>query len=364
MKKIQKLLCATFALVLTACGYTQNVQEQQTMRTYPAKPLYFHYYQIDIPQDIAVDDSQIEAEFWGNRFFAYPIASQEAFDELVSERINVFKNHKLSEKALAYERESRQTLNEYAGEDVKISYPQLNMTTALYEAIRYDAQHYKIIANSLNNLDSSFNTSLYMQYYMYVPEQHQYIMTKQNKQPASLIASRDQYKSGKTFLTEVLSTNKNRLNNQNFMAVGPVVWMKPDSHPNIEYRMASKAVPMSLHLDVGARKDKGETKDELEETISTIDYLSEGKSKKIYRGNRDLAGMKGIERCYLATASELNESSYVWCAWGTDGEKEDLNKPSILLEMEYEVGSSSTDIQYAMDAWKQLMDSFKRRTTS
>ncbi len=160
MKSIQQLLCATFALALTACGYTQNIQEQ-TMRTYPAKALYFHYYQIDIPQDIAVDDSQIDAEFWGNRFFAYPIESQKAFDDLVNERINVFKNHKLSEKSLAYGRESYQSYQTYADDDVKKMYPPLNMTTALYEAIRYDAQHYKIIANSLNSLDTSFTSTLY-----------------------------------------------------------------------------------------------------------------------------------------------------------------------------------------------------------
>lgn len=142
-------------MVNVSCAKTQ---EQQTMRIYPAKALYFHYYQIDIPQDITVDDSQIEGEFWGNRFFAYPITSQQAFDELVNERINVFKNHKISEKALAYGRESYQT---YADEDVKKMYPPLNMTTALYEAIRYDAQHYKIIANSLNSLDTSFTSTLY-----------------------------------------------------------------------------------------------------------------------------------------------------------------------------------------------------------
>lgn len=107
-------------------------------------------------------------------------------------------------------------------------------------------------------------------------------MTRQNMQPASLIVSRDQYKSGKTFLTEVLSTNKNLLSNKNYMAVGPVVWMKPDSHPNIEYRMESKVVPMSLHLDVGARKDKGDTKDELEDAIARLKRLSEGTYKKLY----------------------------------------------------------------------------------
>ncbi|MFC6051847.1 hypothetical protein A6M14_11355 [Acinetobacter sp. Ac_877] len=189
-------------------------------------------------------------------------------------------------------------------------------------------------------------------------------MTRQNMQPASLIVSRDQYKSGKTFLTEVLSTNKNLLSNKNYMAVGPVVWMKPDSHPNIEYRMESKVVPMSLHLDVGARKDKGDTKDELEDAIARLKRLSEGTYKKLYSSSRDLAGMKGIERCYIVPAAKFNPYSYVWCAWGTDGEKEDINKPAVRLTMKYKVGSSSTDIQYAMDAWKQLMDSFKRRTTS
>ena len=50
------------------------------MAVYPSQLLYFHYFQLDVPKDINLDASIIEANFWGNRFHAYPIASQKAFD--------------------------------------------------------------------------------------------------------------------------------------------------------------------------------------------------------------------------------------------------------------------------------------------
>lgn len=60
---------------------------------YTPQPLYFHYYRLDVPADIDLDKAIIETGFWGNRFFAYPIESQEAFTALVNRRINLFKNH-------------------------------------------------------------------------------------------------------------------------------------------------------------------------------------------------------------------------------------------------------------------------------
>ena len=76
------------------------------------------------------------------------------------------------------------------------SYPELNMTTALYKAIKYDDQHYEIIANSLGNMDSTFQSNLFTQWYIYVPEQHKYIMTKQAMNPSRYLLDQIMKKKG------------------------------------------------------------------------------------------------------------------------------------------------------------------------
>ena len=76
---------------------------------------------------------------------------------------------------------------------LKIFAPTLNlkMTTALYKVVKYDDQHYEIIANSLGNMDSTFQSNLSTQWYIFAPEQYKYIMTKQGMPPSWLVTALD-----------------------------------------------------------------------------------------------------------------------------------------------------------------------------
>ena len=364
----QQSLAALCLMTLSVCSAAKSNKIETSMAVYPSQALYFHYFQIDVPKDINLDASIIEANFSGARFHAYPIASQKAFDQLVNDRINVFKNHKLSQAALDYEKKKRETIKRVGDAEDFRSYPELNMTTALYKVIKYDDQHYRIIANSLGNMDSTFQSNLFTQWYIYVPEQHKYIMTKQTMQPSSLLAASDYEEKGRDFLKNKLRPlSTTVLTNPKVMAVGPVVWLIPTSHPTIQYRMQSKAAKMDIHLDVDSvSNDKYDgVKYTLKDLIKRIENRSDGKARSLNSGSRTVSAMKGQERCYYVPSADLTtESHYVWCAWGTDGIKENLDNPSMLLEMKYYVGASSSDQKVALQAWEQLIGSLKRRGKS
>ena len=187
----QQLLVAMCLVTLSACSVASNNKNEIPMAVYPSQPLYFHYFQIDVPQDVNLDASIIEANFSGNRFHAYPIESQKAFNQLVNARINVFKSHKLSQKSLDYEKQKRETIKQVGDAEDFRSYPELNMTTALHKVVEYDDQHYEIIANSLGNMDSTFQSNLFTQWYIFAPEQYKYIMTKQGMPPSWLVTALD-----------------------------------------------------------------------------------------------------------------------------------------------------------------------------
>ena len=361
----QQSLVALCLMTLSVCSAAKSNKIETPMAVYPSQVLYFHYFQLDVPKDINLDASIIEANFSGNRFHGYPIASQKAFDQLVNERINIFKNHKLSQAALDYEKKSRETMKSVGSPENQRSYPELNMTTALYKAIKYDDQHYEIIANSLGNMDSTFQSNLFTQWYIYVPEQHKYIMTKQTMNPSRILAAPDNEEKGRDFLKNKLRPlSTTVLTNPKAMAVGPVVWLIPTSHPTIEYRMQSKSAKMDIHLDVDSvSNDKYDgVKYTLKDLIKRIENRSDGKARSLNSGSRTVSAMKGQERCYYVPSTDLaTESHYVWCAWGTDGIKENLDNPSMLLEMKYYVGASSSDQKVALQAWEQLIGSLKRR---
>ena len=76
----QQSLAALCLMTLSVCSAAKSNKIETSMAVYPSQALYFHYYQIDVPKDINLDASIIEANFWGNRYHAYPIASQKAFD--------------------------------------------------------------------------------------------------------------------------------------------------------------------------------------------------------------------------------------------------------------------------------------------
>ncbi len=364
----QQSLAALCLMTLSACSAANSNKSETLMAVYPSQILYFHYFQLDVPKDINQDASIVEANFAGNRFHAYPIASQKAFDQLVNERINVFKNHKLSQAALDYEKKKRETIKRVGDAEDFRSYPELNMTTALYKAIKHDDQHYNIIANSLGNMDSTFQSNLLTQWYIYVPEQHKYIMTKQAMNPSRILAAPDIEEKGRTFLrTQIRPLSVQALSNPKVMALGPIAWIDADFHPTIEYRMQSKAAKMDIHLDVDSvSNDKYDgVKYTLKDLIKRIENRSDGKARSLNSGSRTVSAMKGQERCYYVPSTDLaTESHYVWCAWGTDGIKENLDNPSMLLEMKYYVGASSSDQKVALQAWEQLIGSLKRRGKS
>ena len=93
------------------------------------------------------------------------------------------------------------------------------------------------------------------------------------------------------------------------MAVGPVAWLIPTTHPTIEYRLQSKQSKMDVHLKVdSASNDKYDgIKYILKDLIKHIENRSDGKARSL-----DSGGMKGQERCYYVPSSDpANESSYV-----------------------------------------------------
>ena len=362
-KQLKTFKNLTLLSLLAGCAFSTqaapNLENTQNA-AYQAKPLYFHYFKMDIPQDIDPDKKIIQAEFWGNQFRAFPIESQQAFTQLVNDRINVFKNHQFSQAALDHEKRNRENLRKINDPEISARYPNLNMTSALYKDVKYNERAYKIIANSLQSLDSTFTSTLYTQWYIYVPEQHKYIMTKQSPQPVSLILE-DPVEGGRNFINNIIQPlSVELLANPKNMAVGPVIWLTPDSHPNIEYRMTSTEVPMEIYLLVSAG-GFGDVKDELDEVIDNFEYWSDGQAKKLHSKSRSLGNIKGNERCYAIPQSKRIEKSYVWCGWGTDGQRENLERPSIQLEMRYEINDLKSDIPVAMTAWETLTKSFQRR---
>ena len=363
-KQLKTFKNLTLLSLLAGCAFgTQaapNLENPQN-KAYQTKPLYFHYFKMDIPQDIDPDKKIIQAEFWGNQFRAFPIESQQAFTQLVNDRINVFKNHKFSQAALDYEKFKRENLRKINDPEISARYPNLNKTSALYKAIEYDQQHYEIIANSLQSLDSKFSSTLYSQFYFYVPEQHKYIMTKQTAQPAKDIVEEKEEVGHNFFKNIIQPLSVELLRNPKNMAVGPVVWLTPDSHPNIEYRMTSTEVPMEIYLLVSAG-GLDDVKDELDEVIDNFGYWSDGQAKKLHSKSRTLANIKCNERCYAIGQSKRIEKSYVWCGWGIDGQRENLEKTYIQLEMRYEINDLKADIPVAKTAWETLTKSFVRRT--
>ncbi len=363
MKKLFTSSLLALNLGLSACtsqSMTTNQPAEPTILVYPSQPLYFHYFSLDVPQDIDLDKAVIEAGFWGNQFFAYPIESQQAFTDLVNRRINLFKKHKLSEKALAYEKESRATIARVGDESDKLTYPKLNMTTALYKAIKYDDNRYKIIANSTDNLDATFQSSMYNQYYMYVPEQHKYIMTPQIRQPAKFLVTQDPEISGRKFLdTQIRPLSKQALTNPKVMAVGPVAWIDADMQPTISYKLTSKSYPIEIDLET-----RGYSKyDGINETQKQqIDQLkSSNATRAITSGSREAGGIKGQERCYQVSPSTYRPHHQVYCTWGTDGKPEDLDHPYINIALTYTTDGSETQTKQAMATWEQLLGSLKKR---
>lgn len=351
---------------LSACANNTpaniNYKDTHMSQTYPTKPYYFHYFSIAIPDDINIDKGIDSANFWGNEFRAYPIASHQDFSKLVEARIAHFQNHKLSQRALDYEKQQRQdliTLNIDA--KIRAMNPNLHMTTALYKSAKYDENRYAIIANPDNNLDSTFNSTMYRQIYMYVPEQHKYIMTNQSPFPARFLLEEDRIATSKQFLdNNIRALDSQILTNPNVMAVGPIAWIKPDSHPTIKHTLTSQAVPMSIEVKTdGYRGER--IKDSQTQDIKQFKAMNDNKARPITSGTREQAGIKGREICYYFPQGEYGSSAYVWCSWGTDGEKENLDSPFIEITMDYKVDGTETQTKQAMSTWNQLMNSLQKR---
>ncbi|MCP2039503.1 hypothetical protein L1281_000068 [Neisseria sp. HSC-16F19] len=328
---------------------------------YPPQTLYFHYFQMDVPADIHLDESVVRANFAGNDFKAYPIASQQAFTRLVRERINVFKNHKISAESLAYDRKMRAKLpfyDESTRERVKRDHPELNMTTALYEAIKVDEQRYYIVANHLGHLDETYNVSLYGQWYMYIPEQQKYAVSGQARIPASYIVTRDGNVAARDFFNKnIRALNAETLADPKVMAVGPIAWINATFHPDLHYVLQSPALPLKITVEAGGYNSDAYS--DQNDMLRQITHLS-GHGRSLARGTRTVADIRGQERCYDAPASSLT-NPLVWCSWTTKGKKEDINAPSIHIHMRYQTDGSPQAAQQAMRVWEQLMKSVQRR---
>lgn len=65
--------------------------------------------------------------------------------------------------------------------------------------------------------------------------------------------------------------------------------------------------------------------------------------------------------CYYFPQGAYGSSAYVWCSWGTDGEKENLDRPFMEITMDYKVDGTETQTKQAMSTWNQLMNSLQKR---
>lgn len=84
------------------------------------------------------------------------------------------------------------------------------------------------------------------------------------------------------------------------MAVGPVAWLQPESHPDISYKLTSKSYPIEIDLET-----RGYSKyDGINETQKQqIDQLkSNNATRAITNGSREAGDIKGQERCYQVSS--------------------------------------------------------------
>jgi hypothetical protein len=358
VRRAFKTLLFVAAYLLTAC----NAHTQGNTMTPVFKPqaLPFAFYRIDVPNDIDLDASIVQTGFWGNRFHAYPINSQAEFNALVKKRAQKYYDHVIPQKDLEYQRKEIESAQRVGDDATKAAYIDLKMTRALYKLIKFDEQRYEIVATAEAD-PNSFTLNLYGQRYLYVPQLKKYIWSKPARFPSTFAPQAEE--RGRKFLNEqIVYTTPETLKNTSAMAVGPVMWLKPDEHPIISYAMVSKQYDMEINLmSAGVRNDWSDVKETKDLEIKQIMIDTDKQADAIFSRSRNVQGLKGREDCIWVPANETNRPRpYYWCSWVTAGERDNLMKPAIDLEVKIYVGGKSDEAK-AISTWEQLIGSLKTR---
>ena len=355
---VLKILFFMTAYLLIACSaYTQG----KTMTpVFQPQPLPFAFYQIDVPKDINLDASIVETSFWGNRFHAYPIGSQAEFTALVKKRAQKYYDHVIPQKDLDFQNKKLETVQRVGDAATKAAYIDLKMTRALYKLIKIDDQRYEIVATAEAD-PNMFILNLYAQRYLYVPQLNKYIWSKPARFP-SVFAPKEEERVQKFLKEQIVYTTPETLKNISAMAVGPVMWLKPDEHPIISYAMVSKAYKMDINLmSAGVRSDWAGVKETKDLEVDQIMRDTDQQAKVVFNRSQSLHGMKGREDCVWVPANETNHPhSYLWCSWATPGERDNLMKPAIDLTTKIYIDSEQ-DQANALKMWEQLIFSLKPR---
>lgn len=353
-----KILLFVITFLLTACN--AHTQGNNMTTIFQPQSLPFAFYQIDVPKDIDLDASIVETGFWGNRFHAYPIGSQAEFDALVKKRAQKYYDYVIPQKYLDFQRKDLESTQLVGDAATKAAYIDLKMTRALYKIIKFDEQRYEIVATAEAN-PNMFILNLYSQYYLYAPDLKKYIWNKPGRFP-SIFAPQSEER-GRRFLNEqIVYTTPNTLKNTFAMAVGPVMWLKPDEHPIISYAMVSKQYNMDINLmSAGVRNDWSDVKETKDLEIEQIMVDTDKQANTIFSRSRDVQGLKGREDCVWVPSNETNRPRpYYWCSWVTAGERDNLMKPAIELTTKIYVGSKQDETK-ALATWEQLIGSLKAR---
>ncbi|WP_133621435.1 hypothetical protein [Hydromonas duriensis] len=329
------------------------------MNAFTPQTLPFAFYQIDVPNDIDLDASITRTGFWGNRFHAYPVKSQAEFETIVKKRAKLFYDYVIPPSALAFQKRNYADVMESNNERQKAAYKDLGMTRALYKLIKFDEQRYSIIATHERDPDS-FMLNVYRQYYLYAPQLGKYITTEQARFSSPDAPNSEE--RGRTFLnTQIVYTSPETLKNTHAMAVGPVMWLKPDEHPVINYTMKSPQANMDINLISGGVTDTmAEVKAAQNQKLIQIKSDSSDQSDVLYKRSRDVLQMAGREVCVFVPKNDMNiPRAYYWCSWATAGEKNNLMRPAI--ELQAWIYVSEREDGYAKALWEQLVNSLKSR---
>ncbi len=350
-------LFAAVCLSLTGCAHPQ---EQHTATVFQSQPLPFAFYQIDVPKDIDLDASIVETSFWGNRFHAYPIGSQAEFTALVKERAQKYYDHVIPQKSLDFQNKKLEDVRKYGDAATKAAYIDLRMTRALYKLIKIDDQRYEIVATAQAD-PNMFILNLYAQFYLYVPQLKKYIWSKPARFP-SVFAPKEE-RVQKFLKEQIVYTTPETLKNTSAMAVGPVMWLKPDEHPIISYAMVSKAYDMDINLiSAGVRSHWAGVQESKDLDVDQIMRDTDRQAQVLFSRSQTLQGMKGREDCVWVPANKTNRPRpYYWCSWATAGKRDNLMRPAIDLTAKIYVDGGQNKTK-ALAMWSQLVNSLKART--
>ncbi|MFB2539280.1 MULTISPECIES: hypothetical protein [unclassified Acinetobacter] len=373
MKKLTALtLLSLLSLNHIALANPTTIQNQQA---YLSQPLYFHYFKIDVPNDIDLKKTLIKTEINHLDFTWHDIASKPDFDKVIQQRVAYYRSYhydwdKIFKSCPSHEQCSPENLI-----NLKQLIATLNVNTALYRHYQYPNYSHFILSTDENKLDDFAQSSfvldkLYGQFYAYFPQQQQYIQSPQI-QLSEMSFTNEHYYSrlGESFVQDYLQpVSKNDFLNSERMIVGAMAITKPKWQPHLEYQLASKQYSMNIQIRV--EEPSREHQHLIQDTINQLkkDYDLKAITAKLFTPKNKLADMQGKQQCFYAQAknsqtknNQIKPYSQVWCNGLALGQDDGFEQPMLSITMQYQSDGSDSQNKQALQAWSQLMTSLKRR---